>query len=67
MYRLSYIRVNNNWNVVVLDFIFFGLVVVIDCNRKYCFFYIGNFLGLELMFNGICIDVLLYVNCKIKE
>lgn len=56
-----YIIENENGDVVVFDFIFFGVVVVIDCNGKYCFFYIGYLFGLELMFWGISIDVLLYI------
>lgn len=67
MYRSSYTRVNNNWNVVVSDSIFPGSVVAIDRNRKHRFFYTGNAPESELMLNGICTDALSHINCKIKE
>lgn len=67
MYRSSYTRVNNNWNVVVSDSIFPGSVVAIDRNRKHRSLYTGNPPGSELMLNGICTDALSHVNCKIKE
>lgn len=50
---------NNNGDVVVFDCGFFGVVVVIDCDGRYRFFYIGFLLKLWLC--GICIDVLLYI------
>lgn len=50
-------------------FDWFGVVVVIDYQGRYCFFYIGYLLGLNLGLLGICIDVMLYilVCCRIIE
>lgn len=49
---------SNNGDIVVCDD---DVVVVIDWEGRYCFFYIGYLLGLGLLLSGICIDVLLNI------
>lgn len=58
-YGLSYIIENINGDVVVFDWKL--CVVVIECGGKYCFFYVGDLLGLLMLLLGICIDVLLNI------
>lgn len=55
---LWFIMESNNGDIVVCDD---DVVVVIDWEGRYCFFYIGYLLGLGLLLSGICIDVLLNI------
>lgn len=58
-YGLSYIIENINGDVVVFDWKL--CVVVIMCGGRYCFIYIGDFIGLVMMLLGVCIDVFLNI------
>lgn len=66
--KLRYIIENINENIIVFDyFLWFGVVVVIECGGYYCFLYIGYFLELGILLKGICIDILLnIIVCDIR-
>lgn len=56
--EFKYIIVNNNGDVIVLDY-GCSVVVVVNVKRKFCFIYIGYFFGLGLILYGICINEML--------
>lgn len=50
-----------NRNGDILVFCLLYVLVVMDCNGEFCFFYRGNNLKLRIWVYGLCIDVYLYI------